>query len=66
MFISLHSVTIPNFVKRICEYAFAVNPLTHITIPISLEYIDNGAFEDTGITPEMIPKSVKLGENVFT
>ena len=62
----IYSVTIPNFVKRIGKYAFSsITPLTHVSWPESLIQIDDGAFRHTNVDNTTVPKSVRLGENVF-
>src|SRR5574344_1394241 len=54
----LTSVTIPNSVTSIGEYAFASNQLTSVTIPNSVTSIGNFAFSENQLTSVTIPNSV--------
>src|SRR5574344_853217 len=54
----LTSVTIPNSVTSIGEYAFASNQLTSVTIPNSVTSIGIGAFAYNQLTSVTIPNSV--------
>lgn len=65
---SLTSVTIPNSVTTIGEYAFSgCSALTSVTIPNSVTTIDRAAFEDcTDLQKVYIGNSVKaIGEYAF-
>jgi hypothetical protein len=55
---NLLSVTIPNSVTEIGEYAFAENQLTSVTIGNKVTIIEEGAFYDNQLTSVTIPKSV--------
>ncbi len=63
----LTSVTIPNSVTSIGEYAFPNCSLTSVTIPNSVPSIGYGAFYDcSGLTSVTIPNSVtSIGGNAF-
>ena len=64
----LTSVTIPDSVTSIVDYAFSgCTGLTSVTIPDSVKSIGNNAFENcTGLTSVTIPDSVKsIGDNAF-
>ncbi len=64
---SLTSVTIPNSVTSIGEYAFYSTLLTSIIIPNSVTSIGSSAFEDcTSLTSITIPDSVtSIGDRAF-
>src|SRR5574344_2155536 len=62
----LTSVTIPNSVTSIGEYAFASNQLTSVTIPNSITSISNFAFFHNQLTSVVIPNSVtSIGNFAF-
>jgi hypothetical protein len=62
----LTSVTIPNSVKYIRNYAFAYNQLTSVTIPNSVTKIGYNAFSNNQLTSVTIPNSVtEIGSMVF-
>ena len=47
---NMQSITIPNGVRKICDYVFFdCNRLTRITIPSSVRYLGNYVFKDSGI-----------------
>lgn len=63
---SLTSVTIPETVKEIYEYAFKGTGITSISIPDSVEGIYEYAFASTGITSFRMPRSLtSLSWNAF-
>ena len=59
----LLSITIPNSVTTIEDYAFGGNKLTEVTIPISVTNLGDGAFEANGPSSnsENIPTSDFVG-----
>ena len=59
---------IPNNIEIIGENAFAITTITSVTIPDSVETIENDAFNMcTGLKKIIIPTSVKtMGSNVFS
>jgi hypothetical protein len=61
------SVTIPNSVTLIGEYAFAENQLTSVTIPNSVIEISRYAFSRNQLTNVIIPNSVAtIGDSAFS
>ena len=63
---SLTSITIPESVTSIEDFAFSCTSLTSITIPESVTSIGDGAFEYTSLTSITIPESVTtIGDSVF-
>ncbi len=63
---SLTSVTIPNSITTIDDYAFDGCPLTAITIPDSVTSIGNHAFDRCALTAVTIPDSVtSIGLQAF-
>ena len=62
----LTSVTIPEGVNIIGDYAFAENPITTLRFPNSLQLIQASAFERTALANLMIPATVKdIGDRAF-
>ena len=63
----LSSVSLPSTLERIGSYAFYdIRTLRYITLPEGLLYIDNGAFQYTGLSNIHIPKStLYIGDSVF-
>jgi len=60
------SITIPNSIKKIGEYAFFSTSLFNITIPDSVTSIGNNAFEFSNLRIITISKSVtSIGSGVF-
>ena len=63
---SLTSVTIPNSVTSIGDYAFSGTSLTSVTIPNSVTSIGDYAFSGTSLTSVTIPNSVtNIGVRAF-
>jgi len=64
---SITSITLPDGIARIGDYAFAYCAnLSSINIPSSLNSIEDRAFDETGLTSIIIPESVSyLGSSVF-
>jgi hypothetical protein len=63
---SLTSITIPNSVTSIGDYAFAYCSLTSVTIPNSVTSIGNNAFAYCSLTSVTIPNSVtSIGDYAF-
>lgn len=63
----LVSITIPNGVTNICDYAFSgCVGLTSITIPDSVTDIGSGAFRSTSITSIAIPEGItNIADEMF-
>ena len=55
----INSITLPNTIRRIGNYAFYGSGLTSITLPESLEEIGEGAFKSMGLSTVTIPEGVK-------
>ncbi len=64
-FYDVTSIVIPDTVRMIGMYAFAgVDTLKEVTIPTSVVYIDEGAFEDTALTDIYYGGTAKQWEEV--
>ena len=64
---SMVDFIMPNGVKRICKYSFARVEVKSVTIPSSVEIIDEGAFENGLFSSISIPAQVKyIGEKAFS
>lgn len=61
---NLTSVSFPNTLLEIGEYAFCGVPLTSVKLPDSLEKVGESAFSESGVVTVEVP-SAQYGEEVF-